>query len=68
MILLTGAHCPKCNDIKRFLDKRGMLENIQQVDVNSEYGNVLIEKYDIDRVPAFIDQGKVKYFLKDILK
>lgn len=68
MILLTGEYCPKCKDVKKFLEKRGLLDDIFQVDVNSEYGKRLVAEYDIDRVPAFVDEGQVKYFLKDILK
>lgn len=65
MILLTGAHCPKCNDIKKYLDKRKIL--VQQIDVNGEQGQTLVNKHNIERVPCFIVGGEVKYYLKDIL-
>lgn len=67
MILLTGAHCPKCNDIKKYLDKRGLLDKLQQIDVNGEQGQTLVDRHDIERVPCFIVGGEVKYYFKDIL-
>lgn len=68
MILLTGEHCPKCKDIKKYLDKRGLLEKVQQIDVNSEQGKALVDKHDIEQVPCFVANGEVKYYLKDILQ
>lgn len=68
MFQMIGAEwCDKCRQAKKILQERGLWDFIQYIDYDSPEGKEIATKLGVEKIPFFVENGKLFHYVGEVL-